>query len=640
MGFYGKQYEENKTYTVLCKTIEEVSDGYSALGIRRERIEARVKDKIKRKLGTETGNWYEIRGVVSDIDDDSFVLSVQSEDNIEEIGEKVNDWIYEYAVDPASNSGGQSVNYQSSGRVSSPRSQSGALSLLSQSSKLSQSAHSSVQNASVDRVRAVRSPESASMSGFAAGGSKDVGSFRENIAEGQLPQPESVTSEGIFYDYEFDTPERNKDSMFYPTYSEAVTENPITGDTERFLAVGLGSGLESFNRPALDLMIVADISGSMSQDLQSYYYDSNQIKAQIDTDSKIEFVRQILKDIVDQLQPEDRVGVSLFNGSSYIAKPLREVSETDFEELKNSVDETVSAGGGTSLSRGYESGVEEIKEYGSADRQQRVMLLTDAMPNEGLNEESELTDMFKNAAHNDIYTTVVGVGVDANQELVRTISQIRGANSYFSDELNEFQERANEEFPYIVTPLVFDLKLTVEGDGFTIDSVYGNPNNSVQDDGTVMNTKTLFPSTGKEGTRGGIILLKISDATSQTEIQLSTSWRDLDGNKGGDVTRITLTDQDPEYFDSTAVEKSILLARYVDVLSEWLTNVAKNNSKSAWERQSNPISASEEDRTKLSRIRDYVQSGIPEVGDDSLEKEVEQLDTILDNTQGGDTETR
>jgi len=114
-------------------------------------------------------------------------------------------------------------------------------------------------------------PASANMAspetvGLAAGGAKDVTNFRENVAEGFTPQPAAISDEGLFYDYYFETGERTAtEALFAPRYAAAVSEHPLTGQTEQYLSVGLDSTLSvaEFERPRLDLVAVLDVSGSM-----------------------------------------------------------------------------------------------------------------------------------------------------------------------------------------------------------------------------------------------------------------------------------------------------------------------------------------------------------------------------------------
>eukprot|EP01084_Bolivina_argentea_P073525 133422_1 len=76
--------------------------------------------------------------------------------------------------------------------------------------------------------------------GFSVGGAKDVNSFRENINNNKMPKINSITFEGIYYDYYFDTnsseigcniddndEKKNEEKpIFYPCYCCAKTVIP------------------------------------------------------------------------------------------------------------------------------------------------------------------------------------------------------------------------------------------------------------------------------------------------------------------------------------------------------------------------------------------------------------------------------
>ena len=61
------------------------------------------------------------------------------------------------------------------------------------------------------------------------------------------------------------------------------------------------------------------------------------------------------------------------------------------------------------------------------------------------------------------YATFIGIGVDFNSELVESISKIRGANYYSVHSAEEFKKRLDDEFEFMVTPLVFGLTLKLGG---------------------------------------------------------------------------------------------------------------------------------------------------------------------------------
>jgi ubiquitin len=114
--------------------------------------------------------------------------------------------------------------------------------------------------------------------GLTVGGAQDIGNFRDNIRNGYLPLPSSVTVEGIFSEYYFDTGDDWEDAtlsekLFYPTYSFACSPDPlcVRGQNEKrqdevWMTVGLNSDVkaEDLQRPNLDIVLAVDTSGSMT----------------------------------------------------------------------------------------------------------------------------------------------------------------------------------------------------------------------------------------------------------------------------------------------------------------------------------------------------------------------------------------
>ena len=87
-------------------------------------------------------------------------------------------------------------------------------------------------------------PGSGSDLGFSVGGAKDVNNFRTNIKNNYLPISTDITYEGLFYDYYFDTGKKEEcQKLFCPTYSYAISKDPISQKDNYYLAVGLNSRL-------------------------------------------------------------------------------------------------------------------------------------------------------------------------------------------------------------------------------------------------------------------------------------------------------------------------------------------------------------------------------------------------------------
>lgn len=623
---YRKSYKDGQSIKVKCKFLSETDYGYEAVGVRRENLELHISEDEKQEIGTEELLWYKIEGEVQSADGYDLNVDVQ---NVEEIGTKVNDWIYDTVHRHGDAGGAKGLGGQAMTTSSSMSSNS--ISAEKQNFQAKMDGGSQNLRASPTDMNA--SPAaSEDMSGFATGGGKDIENFRQNIRNGLLPHRDSISYEGILYEYEFDIGSRDKDALFYPNYEQSVSKNPVTGETERYLTVGLDSGMDSFERPPLDLMFVVDISGSMGSPMNEYYYDGEQDEPS-ERKSKMEATKDVLKNIVKKLEDNDRFGVVLYNQEGMVAKPIREVIETDVEDIVSEID-SLSQNGGTNLSNGFETAVDEMK-FGDIDtkdenRESRVMFMTDAMPNMGNTEGSSLKESFQDAAEDGIYTTFIGIGIDSNPELIDMLSSTRGANHYFVDSVEEFNSRINEEFSYTVTPLVFDLDLTVEGDGFTIDGVYGSPNEDASSTGQVMHVETLFPSHGDEGTKGGVIVVSMSEADVGDEIRISTSWTERGGEKGGDVTRVQITDEEPNYYDSVDTQKAVLLCQYAELMQQWLESTGPESSED-WERKSTDIRVPDEYREKIETFTSHFEKEVKQIGDESLENELDMLRSVLEN---------
>jgi Ca-activated chloride channel family protein len=494
--------------------------------------------------------------------------------------------------------------------------------------------------------------------GLAAGGAKDINNFRENIKNDYLPLPTDVTYEGLFYDYYFDTGQAGEcDKLFCPSYTCAVTQDPFSGEEEYYLAVGLNSGMKEsdFQRKKLNLVVVLDISGSMRSPFNQYYYDQFGKKVEISDEdagmTKIELATQSIVALLDHLNDNDRFGMVLFNNNAFLAKPMNLVGDTDMGAIKDHILE-ISAGGSTNLNAGMRTATElydELTDVDPSEYENRIIFLTDAMPNVEDISKQGLLGITKDNADNGVYATFIGIGVDFNTELVEYITKIRGANYYSVHSSSQFKERLDDEFEYMVTPLVFNLRLTLEADGWNIEKVYGSPEAS-EVTGELMKVNTLFPSKQEEGeTRGSLILLKLHRNGMGGSLVLKASYEDRNGRKDSSETTVEFEEGTAEFFANNGIRKGVLLSHYADLLKNWMIDerehVHFNQSweprvddwvgipvppanLGQWERQSMPLAVSDSYRTLFEEFRTHFEQEMSDIGDDTLEQEVAILDIL------------
>lgn len=488
--------------------------------------------------------------------------------------------------------------------------------------------------------------------GFSTGGAKDIDNFRENLKSNYVPLPSSVTYEGLYYDYYFDlfSPQKCTE-LFCPSYSRAVSPDPFSTEKEYYLSVGLDSGITEFKRPPINLTIVLDYSGSMSSGFNQYYYDPNgKQKSTDDRRSKMELANEAIVNITKHLQPEDRFGLVLFDDSSFVDIPMESMKNFKRDALEKAL-LTTRPQGGTNMEAGMTLGVQQFSKVvdKSTNYQNRIIFITDAMPNMGATSEDGLLGIGKKAAEKGIYTTFVGVGVDFNTELIESITKMHGANYYFIQSKEDFEKRMDKEFDFMVTPLVFDLNLFMESKGFEIDTVYGSPESNLAN-GQLMQVKTLFPSAKTdEAVKGGIVLLKLKkqENASDEHIKLHVSYKDIQG-KIHYSSKDVVFNKDSESYDSSGIRKAIVLTRYANLLKNWMIDqrmycntipamydyshfgiINPQQRLSKWERGSCSMVPSEGYSKIFTYFDQYLMKEMNNIGDSTLVQERDVMSTLI-----------
>lgn len=501
--------------------------------------------------------------------------------------------------------------------------------------------------------------------GLSVGGAKNVQNFRENIKNGYLPISTDITYNGLFYDYYFNTGKtKPSEDLFSPTYSTAVSKDPISGAYEYYMTVGLNSNIKEndFKRKKLNLIVVMDVSGSMSSGFNRYYYDRNNLEDEenYDNRSKMKIANESLNMLIDKLNSDDKLGIVLFDNEAYLAKPVNLVGETDLDKLKEHILE-ISPRGGTNFEAGYKEGTELFTRemLDNDEYENRIIVITDAMPNLGNTSKGELTKYVKENADKEIYTSFIGVGVDFNTEVIECLSDVKGANYYSVHNTDEFKKIMSDDFDYMVTPLVFDLELKFDSSNYIIKNVYGTDTKE-KNTGTLMKINTLFPSSSNssEEAKGGVVLIKIAPAIidyiepGHEGTKIIVSYKDRDGKEHKNEQSITFDSKTEERYDNTGIRKAIVLTRYVNLMKEWTlfqkshkgtfqistdTGI-KDCTYISHEEVRNLLGENERTSTKLSvdkeyvdifvKFKAYMKNEIKEIGDNDMNQEIEILDLL------------
>jgi Ca-activated chloride channel family protein len=449
----------------------------------------------------------------------------------------------------------------------------------------------------------------------------------------------------------------------------------FSGETDYYLSVGLNSGLteESFQRKILNIVVVLDISGSMSSPFNSYYYDGNGNKTQQREEapkSKMDIANQAIVSMLGHLNPTDRFSMVLFDNQGYRAKPLRETGKTDMKAISNHILD-LQPRGGTNMGAGLRKGIEQFSSISNSLKnpdlyENRIIFLTDAMPNRGELSEGGLFSMVKDAAASNIFTSFIGIGVDFNPDLVEHITRTRGANYYAVHSNEDFKERLSEEFDFMVTPLVFNLELKLSSNDYEIVGVFGSPEADPAT-GQMLKINTLFPSsTEEEEVRGGVVLVKLrKTGRSNDTIHLKVSYEDRSGTTHSNSNTVQFNSENI-HWDNKGIQKAVLLSEYVSLLKNWLIDNrnACNNTVTqlfpcfpyyekglinpdfrpelaeikTWEQRSCPLEVSEGYKKLFSIFSTHFATEMAVLNDPVLQKEMDLLNRLKGKSTGKKTD--
>jgi Mg-chelatase subunit ChlD len=203
----------------------------------------------------------------------------------------------------------------------------------------------------------------------------------------------------------------------------------------------------------LNLVFVIDKSGSMADD------------------DKMSRVKEGLHTMVTKLRPDDIVSIVTFDFGSSVPYPASRVG--DGSGLHRAIDCLV-PDGGTNLHSGLMRGYAEAQKRFQKDATNRVILLTDGIANQGVTDPQRIAA--ESAAQNKqgIDLSTIGVGLDLNNDLLRTLAQSGRGLYHFISDYKDINKVFVNEVQSLVSSVAKNVQVRIEyGPGLQIEKVYG-----------------------------------------------------------------------------------------------------------------------------------------------------------------------
>jgi Ca-activated chloride channel family protein len=262
---------------------------------------------------------------------------------------------------------------------------------------------------------------------------------RRSINQGQLPPKGSVRLEELinYFPYSYELPTKNEDP-FKPTI--AVYKTPWNAE-HKLVHIGI-KGYDLTDKPKSNMVFLIDTSGSMN------------------SPDKLPLVISSFKLMLDNLNPDDTIGIVTYAGSSGVAlEPTKVSNRAKIMEALNNL----SSGGSTAGAAGIEAAYGLARDGFVKEGNNRVILATDGDFNVGISNPDELKNFIAKKRSEGVFLSVLGFGRGNYQDAtMQALAQNGNGNASYIDNLSEARKVLVQEAGSTLFTIAKDVKIQVE----------------------------------------------------------------------------------------------------------------------------------------------------------------------------------
>lgn len=209
-----------------------------------------------------------------------------------------------------------------------------------------------------------------------------------------------------------------------------------------YLKVSLkGFPVQADERPALNLTLVVDRSGSMAGD-------------------RIEKAREAAIMAVEVLGEHDTLSIVAYDSGVEVIVPAMQIK--DKKDVIQKINRQLTPQGMTALFSGLSKGIEETTKYLDPNKVNRIILLSDGQANVGPNSVKALSELAKIAAQNGIAVSTFGIGNDYNEDLMTAIASYSDGNHAYVANVNDLERIMDKEFRASMSVAAQNFEIIIE----------------------------------------------------------------------------------------------------------------------------------------------------------------------------------
>ena len=371
---------------------------------------------------------------------------------------------------------------------------------------------------------------------------------RRMIDDGMDVPPDAVRIEEFinYFDYDYSDP---ADGEPFAVHTE-LSDCPWNNETE-LLMVGINTkGFDAVldERPAMNLVFLIDVSGSM--------YDDN----------KLPLVQKSFSMLTDNLTSADRVSIVTYAGSDEVV--LEGADGNERKKILRAIND-LEAGGSTAGAAGINTAYDIAQKYFIDGGNNRVILATDGDLNVGLSSESELTRLIEEKRESGVFLSVLGFGTgNYKDNRLEALADYGNGNYSYIDSEKEAKKVLVDEMSGTLFTVAKDVKFQLE---FNPANVKGY--RLIGYENRVMAAEDFNDDTKDAGEIGAghsvTVLYEIVPADSKMELGESELKyaSDSEGVMGDELLTVNIRYKEPEGSESKLLTYPVNKSLYSDKMS-------------------------------------------------------------------------